>query len=86
MKLIFEKWWNCNTKVFQVTNYKKAWKENGNKPKFRIYTNGGKRKDGDNCFDLIIILGYTIFNYTNFALQNYKKRGKLKWQKHYFMQ
>ena len=69
MKFIFEKWWDKGTKVFQVTNYKKSWKINGNKPKFRIYTNGGKRKNGDKCFDLIIIIGYTVFNYVNFNLQ-----------------
>lgn len=29
MKMIFEKWWHNDTKVFQIINYKKAWKENG---------------------------------------------------------
>ena len=69
MKQIFEKWWNRDTRYFRVTNYKKSWKENGNKPKLRIHTNGAKRKNGDKCFDLTVIIGYTIFTYTNFNLQ-----------------
>ena len=68
MKIIFEKWWSNDTKVFQVINYKKEWKANGNKPRITIFENGGRRKNGDACFDLHLILGYTIFNYCNYAL------------------
>ncbi len=73
MRKVFEKWWNHGTKVFQITNYKKSWKQIGNKPRFCIHENGGRKKHGDNCFDISIIIGYTIFNYCNFCLQGLKK-------------
>ena len=38
--MIFEKWWNNDTKVFQIINYKKAWKENGNKPRIALHEYG----------------------------------------------
>jgi hypothetical protein len=69
MKIIIQKWWKNSSKCFQITNYKKAWKENGIKPRLHLHHNGGKRKKGDNCFDISLIIGYTIFNYTNFDLQ-----------------
>ena len=69
MKIIFEKWWDKNTKVFAIINYKKSWKVNGNKPRIGIHTNGAKRKNGDRCFDLTVCIRYTIFTYTNFELQ-----------------
>lgn len=72
MKKIFEKWWAKDTKVFSIINYKKAWKENGNKPRITIFENGGRRKNGDVCFDLHLIIGYTIFNYCNYALPRKK--------------
>lgn len=72
MKKIFEFWWRNSTKVFQITNYKKSWKEYGNKPRLSFYHNGAKKSKGDNCFDVHLIVGYTVFNYTNFDLQ--KKR------------
>ena len=68
MKMIFEKWWNNDTKVFQIINYKKAWKENGIKPMIAVHENGGRRKNGDKCFDMHLIIGYTIFSYTNHKL------------------
>ena len=74
MKMIFEKWWCSGTKSFQITNYKRVWKENGTKPQLCLHHNGGKRKNGDKCFDISLIVGYTIFNYTNWDLQ----RGKIK--------
>ena len=73
MKEIFEKWWG--NKVFSITNYKKSWKENGNKPRLALHHNGAKRKNGDTCFDISLIVGYTVFSYTNFDLQNKTKRG-----------
>ena len=69
VKKIFEKWWDKGNKVFQITNYKKSWKEVGNKPRFLLHENGGRKKNGDNCFDISLIIGYIIFNYTNFNLQ-----------------
>lgn len=69
MKKIFEKWWNKNTKCFSIISFKKSWKENGNKPRIYFHHNGAKKKNGDTCFDVNLIIGYTIFNYTNFDLQ-----------------
>jgi hypothetical protein len=69
MKKIFEHWWDNGNKVFQITNYKNAWKEVGNKPRLLLHENGGRRRNGDSCFDISLIVGYTIINYTNFNLQ-----------------
>ena len=76
MRKIFEFWWRNDTNVFQATNYKKSWKECGNKPRLFVYSNGGKRKNGDKCFSVTLIIGYTIFNYTNFDLQKRVKGGE----------
>ena len=76
MKEIFEKWWDNNTKYFGIINYKKSWKEAGNKPRLLLHENGGRRRNGDNCFDINLIIGYTIIMYTNFNLQ--KKKRKVK--------
>ena len=75
MKKIFEKWWDKGTKYFSIINYKKSWKECGNKPRINFFHNGGKKKNGDTCFDVSLIVGYTIFNYTNFDLQGKMKGG-----------
>lgn len=69
MKTIFERWWKHDTKCFSIRNYKKSWKEVGNKPRLSFHTNGAKRKNGDTCFDCSLIIGYTIISYTNFDLQ-----------------
>ena len=76
MKKIFEKWWCKGTKVFSIRSYKKSWKEVGNKPRISLHSNGGKRKNGDNCFDVTLTIGYTIFNYTNFDLQKIIKKSR----------
>lgn len=68
MRVLFEKWWDRNTKVFSIINYKKAWKENGNKPRLSFFENGGRKSKGDTCLDVHLIIGYTIFNYCNFQL------------------
>lgn len=70
MKIIFEKWWKNATKSFSIINYKKSWKEVGNPPLLRFRTNGAKKKNGDNCLDVHLEIGYTVFNYTNWNLQN----------------
>ena len=68
MKIILEKWWNNDTKVFSIINYKKAWRENGNKPRISFFENGGRKRKGDKCWDVHLIIGYTIFNYCNYKL------------------
>lgn len=73
MKTIFEKWWDKDTKYFGIINYKKSWKEVGNKPRLLLHENGGRRRNGDNCFDVNLIIGYTIIMYTNFNLQKGRK-------------
>lgn len=70
MKYIFEKWWDNHTKLFQITNYRKAHKEWGGKPMFTIRSNGAKKKNGCTCLDVSIWIGYTCFNYVDWDLQN----------------
>ena len=68
MKKLLDKWWDKDTKNFSIINYKKAWKENGNKPKIEFRTNGAKKKNNDKCLDVFLTLGYIVINYTNFSL------------------
>lgn len=68
MKILFEKWWDNGSKVFQIINYKESWEKNGNKPRVNFFENGGRKRNGDNCLDIHLIIGYTIFNYCNYAL------------------
>lgn len=65
---IIQKWWNKGNKQFSITYTRKSWKARDIKPKYLFFTNGGKKKNGDTCFDLTIVIGYTIINYTNFNL------------------
>lgn len=76
MRKIFEKWWAKHTKSFTIYNFKKSWKENGNKPRISFHHNHGKKKNGDYCFEASLIVGYTIFNYTNWDLQKRRKAVK----------
>lgn len=69
MKVIFEKWWDKDTKCFSIRNHKEAWKKSGTKPRVDFHHNGAKRSKGDKCFDVSLVIGYTIFNYTNWDLQ-----------------
>lgn len=69
MNKIYEKWWNNGNKVFEIINYKQAWKENGNKPRFSFGTNGARKRKGNSCLDVNLYIGYISFNYTNFNLQ-----------------
>ncbi len=69
MKKLVEKWWNKNTKCVGVYSYKDAW----DRPHFDIWSNGGKKKNGDNCFTFNINFGYLYFNYINFDLQRKMK-------------
>ena len=66
MKEILDKWWDNGNKNIGIRHYKKSWKEYGNKPMLLFRTNGAK-KGKDNCLDVILIIGYTIFNYTDFG-------------------
>lgn len=66
-------WFAKGTKHIGLLNYKEPWKEVGIKPMWEIRTNGGKRKNGDTCFDFFIHFGYLVFNYTNFELQGGKR-------------
>lgn len=75
MKIIYEKWWDKDMKCFSIIDYKKSWKQNGNRPRISFHHNGGKKINGDNCFDATLIIGYTLFNYTNFDLQKRRKGG-----------
>ena len=75
MKVIFEKWWNDYMKCISIINYKESWKENGNKPRISRHHNGAKRSKGDKCFDISLVVGSTVFNYTNWDLQK-RHRGR----------
>lgn len=68
MRTVFEHWWQNGNKYFGILNYKKVWKENGIKPQFSFRTNGASKRRGDKCLDCTLIIGYTILNYVNFAL------------------
>ncbi len=68
MKVIYKKWFGNTSRVFSIINYKDSWKKNGNKPRIEFFENGGRRKNGDKCFDVHLIIGYTIFNYCNYNL------------------
>ena len=77
MKKVFEKWWDNGSKYFGIINYKKSWKENGNKPRIDFYTNGAKKRNPkDTCLDVHLIVGYTIFNYTDFNYWTNARRGE----------
>ena len=69
MKVIFEKWWDHDTKCFEILSYRDAWSTNGNGRQFFINDNGGRRRKGSRCFDLTIAIGYIVIMYTNFDLQ-----------------
>ena len=71
MKILFQKWFNNSSKVISLISYKDAWE----KPDFWFHTNGANKKNGDNCFDLNIHLGYLCFSYTNFDLQRRKQNN-----------
>lgn len=43
MREIYRKWWDNGNKVFQIVNYRKGWKEVGNKPHISFHTNGAKK-------------------------------------------
>ena len=76
MKVIIDKWWDHDFKHFGVINYRKSWRENGNKPRIDFWTNGAKRGK-HRCLDVTLIIGYTIFNYSNFdySREHKKKRN-----------
>ena len=76
MKIIFEKWWSNNTKCFSIISHRKSWKKNGIKPILDIYDNGGRKKHGDNCHDISIVIGYTIIEYTHSDHQNKQRKKK----------
>ena len=75
MKILFEKWWDKNTKCINLISYKDSW----DKPDFWIHENGGRRKNGDKCFDFNINFFYLHFSYTNWDLQGHmKKKAKVE--------
>ena len=68
MKKLYQKWWKNGNKQFSIINYKESWTENANKPRLSFRTNSAKKTNKlDTCLDVHLIIGYTIFNYTNFS-------------------
>lgn len=75
--IIIDKWFSNGNKNFSIINYKKVWKEVGNKPRIHFSTNGARKRSGDKCLDISLTIGYIIINYTNFDLQGDVKNGKI---------
>ena len=65
-------WLRKYTKVIHL-QYCKKWE----RPHFAIYTNGGKRKNGDTCFDFNIHFWKFAFWYTNYDLQKRIKNRRV---------
>lgn len=70
-KIILNKYWDNDTKNFRICNYRNIWQT----PNLYFGSNGAKRKNGDKCLDIKLIIGYTVINYTNFDLQRNNKKG-----------
>lgn len=69
--------WGNGCKYFSMTNYRKPWKKEGNKPTIKLQHNGARRGVAeDSCLDVTLILGYLVINYTNFNY-NHKERREL---------
>ncbi len=66
-------WWKKGNKYFGVRNMRKFWKRSGMRPALMIHTNGAKRSHGDVCYDWTLVVGYHVFNYTNFDLQRVRR-------------
>lgn len=78
MSIMIDKWFDHGNKNFSIINYKNVWKEVGNKPKLEVRTNGGKKRRGDKCLDIILTIGYVVINYTNFDLQGDVRNEKIQ--------
>lgn len=71
MSVWFQKWWDKGTKQFSIISYRESWSKNGNGMIFKFYTNGAKKsRPTDTCWDVHLIIGYLIFNYTDFSYQS----------------
>jgi len=70
--MIFQKWFANDTKQFSISYHRKSWKKVGNKPRINFFTNGALKDKKATCLDINLIIGYTIFNYTNFNFRGKK--------------
>ena len=69
--VLFQKWWNNESKQLSISWYRKAWSENGTGMIWRFRTNGARKNNpADRCLDVYLELGYLVLNYTDFNLQN----------------
>ena len=57
---IFNYSWNNGAKRLVLSNYKKIWIRNGNKPQYKTY-----KIKWDHCYEFYIHFGYYIFVYLN---------------------
>lgn len=67
-------WFDNSEKSISFNWVRKGWKEVGNKPRITFHENGGRKKNGDKCFDCTLCIGYLLLSYTNWNIQ--KKRGE----------
>jgi len=65
-----------HSKSISFSWLKQIWEINKVDPMYKITDNGGRKKNGDSCFDMSIYLGYFIFGYTNWNLNSGKKNEK----------
>jgi len=63
-KLSFSLWFDKERKSLSINAEKKQWP-----PRLSFHENGGRRKNGDKCFDCTLIVWTVCFSYTNWALQ-----------------
>ena len=72
---LFQKWWDNGTKQLSIRWEYSSLSKNGTGMIWRFRTNGAKKSNPeDTCLDVFLELGYLVINYTNFNLQNSRKR------------
>lgn len=59
--------WMTPTRSISINYARKQWA-----PRLSFHENGGRKNNGDSCFDCSLIIGTIIFSYTNWNLQNNK--------------
>ena len=59
-------WLFKETKSITINANKKEWP-----PRLSFYENGGRRRQGDSCFDCTLIIGTICILYTNWNLQKH---------------
>ena len=58
-----------HSKSINISWMRKVWRNNKVKPQWGYRDNGGKKSNGDTCYDGTFGLGYLQLNYINWNLQ-----------------